>query len=366
MRILHIIVAGQIGGAERFLVNLAQHQEWSGAEHCIALMTPSVALRNFFEKAGLSIQDRGPVQENPLAYLWRSWGPQDLHWLGSVIAKTKPDILHCHTYGSHVLTARAGLHFNLPVVRTEHGVRHYADPTCGLFRHWSLHHTTQVIAVSNFVGARVESVAPYMKGKVRVVHNGIDLSHFAPQPMQQETPLRLTVLSRLEPIKRLSIAIEAIAQIPDTVLDVVGDGAERQSLEALAATLGVSDRVHFHSHQRDPRPFLAASHAVLNTTREEGLSLSLIEAAAMARPAIGFAAGGVPEVVEDGQTGWLTTNQTTEGLAEAIKIAAGDPAELAFRGIKARERVEKAFGLKAMCEGYGAVYRDLLSKPAHS
>lgn len=360
LKILHIIVAGQIGGAERFLVNLASRADASWAEHCIALMTPNPKLRDFFVTSGLKVRERGLVRENPLAYLWRSWGPRDLHWLGQVIAEEGADLLHCHTYGSHVLSARAGEHFSVPVIRTEHGVRHYADPSCALFRHWALKHTTHIVGVSGFVAERVLSIAPYMKGRVSVIHNGIDLDYFTPQPPPMDGPFRLAVVSRLEPIKRLSLAVEAIAKLPDVHLDIAGDGVERAKLAALANAFGVESRIRFLGHQPDPRPVIAACDAVLNCTRDEGLSLSLIEAGAMARPAIGFAAGGVPEAVEDGKTGWLGCDQTAEGLAGLIKMAAADRSETAKRGLNARLRAETRFGINTMCEGYGAVYRDVL------
>lgn len=359
LKVLHVIVAGQIGGAERFLVNLALRPDHSHADHCIALMTPSDNLRAFFANAGLHVINRGHSRENPLAYLWRSWGPSDIAWLGTVIAREKPDLLHCHTYGSHVLSARAGLRFHLPVVRTEHGVRHYRDPSCAPFRHWALANTTRIVAVSHYVAKIIAELAP-AAGKTDVVWNGIDLAYFAPQPFPERQPLTVAAIARLEPIKRLHLAIEALTQAPAVQLNIVGDGVERARLESLAKKTGVSERVRFLGYKSDPRQAITEAHAVINVTREEGLSLSLAEAAAMARPAIGFAAGGVPEVVEDGKTGLLTCDQSAEGLAALLNQAAANPAALANLGLAARARAEAAFGIDTMCAGYGAVYRDVL------
>jgi len=364
LKIVHVVVAGQIGGAERFLTDLATRADRSGADHGIALMTPSDKLRDFFRDAGLSIHDRGPVHENPLAYLWRSWGPRDIAWLGEVIAKEQADILHCHTYGSHVLATRAGQRFHRPVIRTEHGVRHYRDPSCALFRHRALRNTTRIVAVSDFVARTIVSLAPEAEGKISVVHNGTDLSHFTPQTPVTETPFRVAVISRLEPIKRLHLAIEALTQAPQVQLTIAGDGAERSRLEQLTQEYGVTSRVQFLGHLNDPRPVIADCHAVLNCTQEEGLSLSLLEAAAMARPALAFASGGIPEVVVDGKTGWLTCDETASGLAVLLNKASADPAQMAVFGQAARKMAEAGFGIDTMCEAYGAVYRDVLSEHA--
>jgi len=143
-------------------------------------------------------------------------------------------------------------------------------------------------------------------------------------------------------------------------LSIAGDGAERAALQALADRLGIAARVHFHGHLADPRPVIAAADAVLNCSREEALSLALIEAAAMGRPAIAFAQGGIPEVVVDGRTGWLAPDRGVAALAALLQQAAADRAEAARRGTEARAWVTARFGLEAMCEAYDAVYRSLL------
>ncbi len=359
-KVVHVVVAGQIGGAERFLINLASRPESSGADHCLALMTPNPGLRAFFADAGLPIRDRGPVHENPLAYLWRSFGPADVAWLGKVLQEEKADLLHAHTFGSHILAARSGLRSGLPVVRTEHGVRHYHDPSCAVFRHWALRNTSRIVAVSSFVARTVGKIAPEARAKICVVLNGIDVARFQPTPPPAGGPFTVVTVCRLEPVKRIALAIEAVAQLPEVRFDIVGDGIERPMLEGLARARGIAPRVRFLGHQADPRPFIAASHAFINSTKEEGLPLAVLEAAAMGRPAIGFASGGVPEIVKDGHTGWLAQEDTVASLAEALKRAAGDPSQVEQFGRNARQLAETKFGLDSMCEGYGAVYRDVL------
>jgi len=360
LKILHIVVAGQIGGAERFLADLAARPASSGADHTLALMTPNRDLAVFFRDSKVIVHNRGEVHENPFAYLWRSYGPSDIAWLGRVIEREGPDILHCHTYASHVLAVRAALQFGLPLVRTEHGVRHYRDPTCGLNRHWALKHTTKIVAVSAFVGRIVAAIEPAVKDRIGVIHNGIDLTRFAPEPPRQDGPFRVAAVARLEPVKRLEIAIAALAQLPEIHLNIVGDGAERGKLERLTQRLDVAGRVRFHGHLADPRAVIAAADAVINCTREEALSLSILEAGAMQRPAIAIGQGGVPEAVVDGHTGWLTKEDGVTAFTTTLRQAAADRAEVARRGIAARDWVAANFAIDAMCEAYGSEYRSLV------
>lgn len=359
-KILHVIVAGHIGGAERLLVDMATRPDATGVDHVIAIMTPNRALAAFFRDHGVTLHDRGAVHENPLATLWRSYGPTDIAWLGRVIAEEKPDVLHCHTYGSHVLSARAGLRFGLPVVRTEHGVRHYRDPTCALNRHWALLHTTKIITVSGFVARIVAAIEPRVKDRINVVHNGIDIDRFPPAAPRQDGPFTVAAAARLEPVKRLEIAIAAVADVPGVHLEIAGDGAERSKLERLVETSGLGSRVHFHGQLADPRPVIAGADAVINCTRQEAMSLSLLEAGAMQRPAIAFAQGGNPEAVVDGRTGWLTPDDSVAGFARLLRQASADRAEAARRGKEARAWVTAGFGLETMCEGYDAVYTRLV------
>ncbi len=358
-KVVHVVVAGAIGGAEHFLVNLATRPELSGADHCLALMTPNPALRAFFTNAGLHIRDRGGVQENPLAYLWHSFGPADIAWLGQVLLEEKADLLHAHTFGSHILAARTALRHELPVVRTEHGVRHYRDPSCALFRHWALRHTTRIAAVSAHVAQTVAGIAPHARSRIQVILNGIDTTWFAPTPPRTEGPFTFAMVCRLEPVKQISVAIEAMARTPGVRLDIVGEGDERARLETLVKKRGVKDRVCLLGFRSDPRPVVAAADAVINCSRMEGLPLSLMEAAAQQRPAVAFDCGGIPEIVEDRRTGWLVQEHSVDGLAAALAEAAADRPRVAEFGAEARRRAETRFRVENMCEAYGIVYREL-------
>ena len=126
IRVVHVVVAGDIGGAERLLVELATRPRESGAEHTVAIMTPNRKLVEMLEKAGLNLRDRGPVRENPLAYLWRSFGPRDVAWLADVFREERATIAHLHTFGSHVAPVRVK---RVASIRRESIKRIYCRPS---------------------------------------------------------------------------------------------------------------------------------------------------------------------------------------------------------------------------------------------
>lgn len=358
-KVVHVIVAGDIGGAERLLVNLALRPEQSGADHCVALMTPNPQLREMIGGAGVTIRDRGPVRENPLAYLWRSFGPADVAWLEHVLADEGASVVHVHTFGSHILGVRAALRRQLPVIRTEHGIHHYVNLSCSLFRQWALQKTDYVVAVSNYVRRFVERKAPYARSKLRVIRNGVDATYFHPEEPPGEGPFTFAMICRLEPWKRVDLVIGAVARVPDILLRIAGSGSARGKLQALTRKLRVDDRVCFLGYQPDPRPVIAGSHAAINSSRDEPLGLSVLEALAMQRPVVAFAGGGIPEIVQDGRTGWLVHENSVEALAARLFEASADRQRAAALGTNARAFINKECRIEDMCRGYARAYSEL-------
>jgi glycosyltransferase involved in cell wall biosynthesis len=363
-KVVHVVVAGDIGGAERLIVDIASRPQQSRADHCIALMTPNPRLRALFLEAGLKIRDRGPVRENPLAYLWRSFGPADASWLVSTLREERADIVHLHTFGSHVIGVRAALKLGLPVVRTEHGIRHFLDVTCWPFEPWAIRRTDRILAVSEFVADFVAKSAPYARGKVQTVRNGVDTDYFRPAGPPDDGPFTFAVVCRLDAVKRVDLAIRALENLPDARLLIVGDGSERPSLEALARKLRLGNRVRFAGYQSDPRSFIAKAHAVLNCRAVEPLGLSLLEAQAMARPVIAISGGGVSEIVQDNRTGWLVAESAVDGLAAAMAAAAADRGRCVAMGGSARKFVEQECSIETMCQRYAEIYEDLVAHRA--
>ncbi len=364
-RVVHVVVAGETGGAERMLVDLATRAESTGAEHAVALFTPNDALRRMLLDAGLRVHDRGGVREGPLPYLWRSLGPRDVAWLTGVLREERADVAHLHTFASQVLGTRAALRAGVRVLRTEHSTRVYDDPSCWPFSRWSLARADAAVAVSEHVRRVALVRAPWAEGKMRVVVNGVDVDHFAPRDDAKADAFTFVIVGRLEPRKGVDLAIEALAAVRGARLDILGIGKERAMLETKARALAVADRVRFLGYAEDARPLLARAHAALCSSRSEGLGIALLEAMAMGLPVVGFAVGGVPEIVVDGVTGMLCPAGDVAALGGAMRAAtaAAARATLAEMGKAARARVVERFSVTAMGEGYRAVYAGLGGAP---
>jgi glycosyltransferase involved in cell wall biosynthesis len=360
-RVVHVVAAGEMGGAERMLVDLAGTASTAraGVEHAVALFTPNEALRRMLRDAGLRVRDRGVVREGPLPYLWRSLGPRDVAWLTRVLEEERADVAHLHTFASQVLGTRAALRAGARVVRTEHSTRVYDDPSCWPFSRWSLARADAAVAISEHVRAVALKRAPWAAGKVRVVPNGVDVERFAPREDAKADAFTFILVGRFEPRKGVDLALEALATVPGARLDILGVGALRASLEAQAGALGVTDRVRFLGYAPDARPLLARAHAALCSSRSEGQGIALLECMAMGLPVVGFAVGGVPEIVVDGTTGMLCPPGDVAALGATMRAAMAAPSRLAAMGDAARRRVVERFSGRAMRDGYAAVYAGL-------
>jgi glycosyltransferase involved in cell wall biosynthesis len=365
--VVHVVVAGEVGGAERMLVDLAR-SGGAGAprrKHSIALLTPSDRLRTLFREAGLDVDDRGPVRESPLSYLARSLGARDAEWVAGVVRKRGAKIVHLHTFGSQVVGTRGAHRAGVRVVRTEHSTRVYDDPSCWPFSRWSLARVDAAVAISEHVARVAIEKAPWASTKIRVVPNGVDTAHFAPRERAEADakagagPLRFVSLGRLDRRKGLDVALAALAEVPGALLDVVGDGDERAMLVAEAARLGVAGRVRFLGWVDDVRASIAEADVALSSARAEGLGIALLEAMAMERTVVALPTGGVPEIVADGDTGWLAHGHGAEALARVMQDAVDRRDEVLRRGARARASVVARFSIDAMRRGYDAVYDSL-------
>ncbi|HEY8091285.1 MAG TPA: glycosyltransferase family 4 protein [Polyangiaceae bacterium] len=360
-RVVHVVVGGEIGGAERMLADLAS-SEASGAEHTIAVLSPLDELVRLFERAGVRVVDRGRVREGPAHYLWRSLGPGDVAWLTDVMRSARADIAHLHTFGSQVLGTRAARRAGLRVLRTEHSTRVYDDPSCWPFSRWSLARADAAVAVSEYLRGVATRRAPWATSKLRVVHNGVDVSRFAWVERLPRETFNFALVGRLEPRKGVDLALHALAAVPDARLAIVGDGDQRASLEGKARALGVAERVRFHGAERDVRGALADADAMLCSSRSEGLGVALLEGMATGLPVVGFSVGGVPEIVSDGVTGLLAASGDVDSLAARMRDATRAKDRMRALGAEARRSVVERFSVQAMCEGYARAYAEVLAR----
>jgi len=162
-----------------------------------------------------------------------------------------------------------------------------------------------VIAISNAVARQVVGLQPY------VVYPGVHikqaLSH--PAATRKRAGIVIGTACRLVPIKGVGHLIRAVtllrSDFPDVRLEIAGSGPERVALEREVTSLGMDNHVKFLGWQADLMSVLARWDVFALPSLEEGFGIAALEAMAAGLPIVATSVGGIPELIEDGRTGWL-------------------------------------------------------------
>jgi glycosyltransferase involved in cell wall biosynthesis len=227
------------------------------------------------------------------------------------------------------------------------------------------------VAVSDFVLERMRAVAH--AADLRRIHNGIDLTRFTSEDgagsPAGDGACRLGFAGRLIPGKGADHLIEAIVRARRTAhvtARIAGEGPERASLETLARTLLVEDRVEFCGLVHDMPGFWRSVDVAVVPSAEftEACPVTPLEAMACARPVIATRNGGLPELVLDGETGLLVERADTEGLADAFARYAEDPRLARMHGERARARVREHFNIVRCAQAYLDLFSALAASRA--
>ena len=204
--------------------------------------------------------------------------------------------------------------------------------------------------------------------KLRVVHCGVDVSLFdLAERRDGERALEILTVGRVVPVKGQSLLVESVAALRErgveATLTIVGDGPELPALRALAAGLGVADRVRFEGAvgQDEIRGYYERADVFALPSFAEGLPVVLIEAMATGLPVVASRITGVPELVEEGVSGLLVVPGDGADLTRALERLLREPAARRREmGRAGRAKVEAEFDLERTADHLLDLYRELI------
>jgi glycosyltransferase involved in cell wall biosynthesis len=215
------------------------------------------------------------------------------------------------------------------------------------------------VAVGERAARLVEGFVGLPAGSVRGVANGVPAEQPPPAERLAAGPI-VGSLGRLTDQKGFDALVRALPELPDATLVLVGDGPERGSLEALAAELGVAERLVVTGWTADARRHLPAFDVFALPSRWEGMPLVILEAMHAGLPVLASDVGSVAEAVADGETGYVVAPGDDRALRERLAELLGDAALRRRLGDRARAVARDCFTAEAMARRYEAVYRDVL------
>jgi L-malate glycosyltransferase len=290
------------------------------------------------------------------------------------------DLLHVHYAIPHATSAWIAREmlkdaFDLPVITTLHGTditlvgqeRTFLELT-----RFSINHSQGITAVSEYLRDETERRFGVPGESIEVIPNFVDVQQYDRDryPCRRESLLRsgerlIVHISNFRSVKRVRDVIRIFAAISHEVpsrLVLVGDGPDRPEAAAEADLLGIADQVLFLGKQDSVAELLVCADLFLLPSESESFGLVALEAMASRVPVIATAVGGLPEVVEHGETGFLAAVGDVQGMAEAgVRILRDD--ELWRRmGEAARERAGSRFSTEQVIPLYERYYDRVLER----
>jgi glycosyltransferase involved in cell wall biosynthesis len=225
-----------------------------------------------------------------------------------------------------------------------------------------------VVGCSELVTEQARGLVPGLAARSSTIYNSVPTTGVGAQPGPPPVEPVVVFVGRLVPAKGVDVLLHALVLLqehaPAVRLVVVGDGPERPTLERLTGELGLERVVDFRGLlEPDAVPeALRGATVVVTPSRREGLPLVALQAALLARPLVASRVGGLPELVRDGETGWLVEPDDPQTLASALQRVLDDPAGAARLGQAGRARVLESFAAETAIERFDALYAQLLAE----
>jgi glycosyltransferase involved in cell wall biosynthesis len=368
MRVSHVLKTTGLSGAEAHLLALSAALGAEGIEsHLLVLVDewrPPTVVIAAARELGVAIETvplKGDVDPGALPKLVKR------------LKAARTQIVHTHLIHGDLYGTLAARRAGVTVVQTRHNDDAFR-------RRWPVKLLTRalagqaqtVIAISNGLAAFVRDVEGVPASKVVAIHYGLDPASVAGKArpgalraelgLSERAPL-VGAVGRLTAQKGFRFLLEALARMDsDAHLAIAGEGELRATLKAQAVELGLRDRVHFLGWRSDTPTVMADLDVLAVPSLWEGFGLVTLEAMAMRKPIVASNVSALPEIVADGENGWLVPPADPAALAAALAKVLADPTRARALGACGRARLEKEFTVQRMARRHAIVYTEAASR----
>jgi sugar transferase (PEP-CTERM/EpsH1 system associated) len=368
LRIMHVFDRLDVGGTEKAVMKLVRGLDPGLFEHFICTMRGgSTAVEEW--TSGVTVLHAGGAGAGLQFNVPR---------LARIMRAVRPAIVHSRNWGGIEAVVAARL-VRVPIaVHSEHGYE--LEMLCGLplhrrlLRHVVYRITSAVAAVTDDLRNYHAQQAWWNPEAINVLYNGVDGQEFSPQPQVRDSvrerlgipkdALVVGSIGRMVPLKDFTTLLKAgevlMPETPNLHVILVGSGPELSGLQNYTAnSRQLAGRVVFPGAVDHVADLLNAMDIFVLPTLMEGMSNTLLEALAVGLPAVVTRVGGNPEVVAEGECGYLFAPQDVPGLVSQLRTLLRDPRLRANFGRAARERALRSFSLERMLRRYRDLYIDL-------
>ena len=290
--------------------------------------------------------------------------------LVSVIRRKNINVLHAHEFAMNAYGSMASAITGVPIVTTVHGKNYYGERLRRRLAYRFVSRHSKMVAVSNDIADFLEKTIGICAKNIITIHNGVRIDRFRKDGsarnriremlgLSDDQPLLGTV-GNLYPVKGHIYLIKATAIVKKTVPDVktviAGRGELLDRLKGEVSGMGLEKNIEFLGFREDIPQLLQAMDIFILPSLSEGTPLSILEAMASQKPVVATDVGGLSEIVENGETGFLVPREDPESLAEKILLVLEDKELAGKMALEARKKVEKKYDLNIMAKKYIDIY----------
>jgi len=382
MHVAHVITRMIIGGAQENTLFTCEDQHRDHGDEVTLITGPALgpegSLMDRARQCGFRIVEMDSMRRS--IHPWRDW--QAYRQLIRVLRDLRPDIVHTHSSKAGIIGRAAAAKLGIPTVHTIHGASFHRGQSALAFRLYQMlerhaaRWTDAFISVCDALTAQYVAAGVASEGQFTTVYSGMTVEPFLNPPRSRaevraelglsDEHVAVAKVGRLFHLKGHEYLIRAARQVidqhPNVRFVLIGDGILRQQFEQQIADLGLSE--HFIltglvPPDRIPE-LINACDIVAHTSVWEGLARVLPQGLLAGKPVVSYDIDGAPEVVLNGETGFLLPVESIEELADALCQLVASP-ELRNRlGTAGRERCREIFCHRYMTERIREVYQRVL------
>ena len=358
MKILHVETGRHLYGGPQQVLYLMTALRDLGHEGTL-VCPPGSGIDTAARELGLPVQNLFCAGDLDLPCAYR---------LTQYINELQPDLVHCHSRrGADMLGGLAASFADVPAVVS----RRVDNTEMKMMAALRYRPFKKVIAIS-------EAIANVLRGRgvederLVVIRSAIDAARFAETPdcaaFRREfeigdNDIVLGAAGQLIARKGHRFLLSAFAELRDRYprlrVVIFGTGELEDALREQAASLGLGDSLRLAGFREDLDDLLGCFDLFVHPALAEGLGVVTLKAQAAGVPVVGFAAGGLPEAIADGESGLLVTPESVAELTEAIARLLDDDQMRQAMGAAGRERMQKDYGIVTMADRHIGVYESV-------
>jgi glycosyltransferase involved in cell wall biosynthesis len=368
MRVVHLLASPFLGGPERQVLGLARHAP-SQVESVFLSFAERGLSQAFLDEARCHGFESKPLLHNTPRYF------ACVREVAAELRRLKANLLCCSGYKPDLVGWRAARSVGIPVVSISHGWTSATWKVCCYEKldKIALRWMDNAVCVSIAQAEKVRG-ANVPEANITVIHNAIGAEAFVEPTMEHrqemlawfDRPPRWLIgaAGRFSPEKGFAVFVEAAAQVaqqrPEVGFVLFGDGPLREKLERSIAERDLTGRIVLPGFRNDLSRYLPNLDLHVMSSFTEGLPVILLEASAAGVASVATAVGGIPEVLDDGQSGYLVSSGDAPTLAQRIITLLDNDTQRQKMGRAARDRVRRDFSFTSMSRKYHELFDALV------